>query len=63
MQEDEESSSLSVKSFIRKIDGEIAALTKRLIGNGMGNPIEDNLLRGKILAYEKAKEILLNKKP
>lgn len=61
--EEEETSTLSVKSFIRKIDGEIATLIDRLIVNGMGNPLEDNLLRGKILAYRKAKEILLNKKP
>lgn len=60
--EDEEGTTLSVKSFLKKIDGEIATLTDRLIVNGMGNPLEDNLLRGKILAYKKAKEILLNKK-
>ncbi len=61
--EDEDVTTLSVKSFIKKIDGEIIALTDRLIANGMGNPLEDNLLRGKILAFKKAKEILLNKKP
>ncbi len=61
--EDEDVTTLSVKSFIKKIDGEITALTDRLIANGMGNPLEDNILRGKILAFKKAKEILLNKKP
>lgn len=60
--EDEEQSTLSVKAFLKKIDGEIVALTDRLIANGMGNALEDNLLRGKILAFKKAKEILLNKK-
>ncbi len=58
---EEDITSLSVKAFIRKIDDEITGLTERLIANGMGNPLEDNLIRGKILAFKKTKEILLNK--
>lgn len=61
MDDEELESSLSVKSFIKKIDIEILSLADRLISNGMGDAREDNLIRGKILGYKKAKEILLNK--
>lgn len=59
--DDESYTTLSLKAFLNKVDSKIMDSTDRLISNGMGNPLQDNILRGKILAFKEVKEILLNK--